>query len=120
MTLKATLLAGGLAASFSFILAAPSFADSSVFDQSYRTTVRTADYNLDQPKDVAALYRTLRVAAGHVCGPRSMTGSIGASPGYEQCVANAMAQAVARMDSEPLTSYYQEQLEQSRKLATAQ
>jgi UrcA family protein len=115
---KVTLLAGGLAASLFCILAAPSYADSSIFEQSYRTSVRTSDFNLDQPEDVAALYRTLRIAAGHVCGPRSQTGTIGPSPGYQQCVANAMAQAVRRVDSEPLTSYYQQQLEQPRKLAT--
>ena len=113
-------VAGGIAAALSCALSAPSYADSSIFEQSYHTAVRTSDYNLDQPRGVAALYQRLRVAAGHVCGPRLQTATIGPSPGYERCVADAMAQAVARMDSEPLTSYYQQQLEHSRKVATAQ
>jgi UrcA family protein len=74
------------------------------------TSVRYADLNLDLPADVAKLYHRIADAADGVCGPRELTGSRLVSPGYQRCFADAVAQAIARVDRPALSAYHQQQL----------
>lgn len=68
-----------------------------------------ADLDLARPADVAVLYRRITLAAQRLCGPRPLTGSYHTSPGYDHCVTDAVAGAVARVHQPALTAFARSQ-----------
>jgi UrcA family protein len=73
-------------------------------------SVRYADLDLDRPAGVARLYGRIRAAADNVCSPRVLTGSYVPQPDYQRCFADAVTQAVARVDRPALSAYHQQRL----------
>jgi UrcA family protein len=86
------------------------FAAGAAADEVRSLSVRYTDLNLDRPADVARLYQRIRLAAEDVCGPRLLTGSHVPAAGYQRCFADAVAQAVARVDRPALSAYHQQRL----------
>jgi UrcA family protein len=70
--------------------------------------VRYADLDLSRPADVKVLYHRIRLAADATCGERELTGAHLPLPSWEQCVAQAVDAAVARVDRPALTAYHHE------------
>jgi UrcA family protein len=103
-----TLLWSSLAALM--ICAAPGAAtaadnDAAVIIKS--ATVRLTDLNLSRPADAAALYQRIRRAARKVCGDELAGGSPPASPLDWDCVREAVASAVTRVNQPLLTAVHQ-------------
>jgi UrcA family protein len=86
------------------------FAAGAAADEVRSLSVRYTDLDLDRPADVARLYQRIRLAAEDVCGPRLLTGSRVPEAGYQHCFADAVAQAVARVDRPALSAYHQQRL----------
>jgi UrcA family protein len=70
-------------------------------------TVRIADLNLSLPADAAALYQRIRRAARNVCGDGLAGGSPLASSLDWDCVRDAVASAVTRVNQPLLTAVHQ-------------
>ena len=68
--------------------------------------VRFGDLNLHSVEGVTTLYRRINSAAEDVCGPESIPGSRIVSADYRDCVARAVAEAVAKIDRVELSAYY--------------
>ncbi len=79
-----------------------------------QTTVHFGDLNLDQPSDVATLYRRIRLAAESVCGERLLPGHFIISPHWRGCVAQAVQRAIASVNRPALTAYYRAQTTASK------
>jgi UrcA family protein len=79
--------------------------------QTHSSTVQYKDLDLSRPHDVAKLYKRITVAAGRVCGSRTLTGSFYRTTDFANCYADAVAQAVARVDQPSVTNYYRERAE---------
>jgi UrcA family protein len=86
------------------------FATAASAAESHSLSVPYADLDLDRPADVARLYQRIRRAAEDVCGPRLLTGSHVPEASYQLCFADAVAQAVARVDRAALSAYHQQRL----------
>jgi UrcA family protein len=86
------------------------FATAASAAEVHSISVRYADLDLDRPADVARLYGRIRAAADNVCGPRVLTGSYVPQPHYQRCFADAVTQAVARVDRPALSAYHQQRL----------
>jgi UrcA family protein len=86
------------------------FAVGAAADEVRSLSVHYADLDLERPADVARLYQRIRLAAEDVCGPRLLTGSHVPQSGYQRCFADAVAQAVARVDRAALSAYHQQRL----------
>jgi UrcA family protein len=86
------------------------FATAASAAEVHSLSVRYADLDLDRPADVARLYQRIRVAADNVCGPRVLSGSNLPLPDYQRCFADAVAQAVVRVDRPALSAYHQQRL----------
>jgi UrcA family protein len=69
-------------------------------------TVGFGDLNLDQPAGAAVLYRRIRNAAEHVCGPPQRPGSNIPSIAWRTCVADSVERSVIAVDRQALTAYY--------------
>ena len=67
-----------------------------------RATVRFADLNLAEPKDVAELYRRIEYAARKVCIEHVRE--------RDDCARRAIANAVMKIDRDVLTDYHREKL----------
>lgn len=70
-----------------------------------QAAIRFSDLNLNHPGDVAILYGRVRAAANSVCSaatPNSVLRVLVMS-----CVVDATERAISRINSPPLTSYYQ-------------
>jgi len=74
--------------------------------QPVSVVVKYADLDLNRPVDVKVLYHRIRLAADRACGEREITGSHLSLPSWEVCVANAVDQAVVRLDRPALTAYH--------------
>ncbi|HTX24482.1 MAG TPA: UrcA family protein [Steroidobacteraceae bacterium] len=112
----------GVSVSVLLLACAAAYADSppSVAFQ-HASLVRFTDLSLDRPGDVAKLYERITAAADKVCGPRSLTGSYSKSGVYASCYADAVSQAVARVNHPALTAYYEQRTPSpARALAIAQ
>jgi UrcA family protein len=70
------------------------------------TEVRYGDLDLDSTAGVAALYSRLQVAAEKVCDSRFRPGTFVVSASWRTCVADALTQAVAAVDSPAVTAYH--------------
>jgi UrcA family protein len=68
-------------------------------------TVRFGELNLHPVQGIATLYQRITSAA-EVCAPTSIPGSRIVSPDYRDCVARAVAEAVAKIDRVELNAYY--------------
>jgi UrcA family protein len=102
-------LLGGAAASVLLLASAAAFADSSSAVQlQHAATVRFSDLNLDRSRDVARLYGRIELAADKLCGPQSLTGHYYKAAEYEGCMADAIADAVTRINREALSAYYRQ------------
>jgi len=64
------------------------------------------DLNLTNAEDVAILYRRITRAAEEVCEPAARTGSKLPAPAYHDCVAHAVATAVAKVNRPELSAYH--------------
>ncbi|HXY76395.1 MAG TPA: UrcA family protein [Steroidobacteraceae bacterium] len=64
------------------------------------------DLNLTNAEDVAILYGRITRAAEEVCQPAARTGSKLPRPGYHDCVAHAVAVAVAKVNRPELSAYH--------------
>jgi len=94
--------------------AVPADADSN------QTTVHFGDLNIDRPAGAAVLYRRIRAAARSVCGDPQPPGLHMTSPDWRRCVAQAIDEAVARVDRPAVTAYHREHSAPSdRKASTA-
>jgi len=110
MSFRAGIILSGIAASaFALSLASPALhAHNTIMDRTeLSTNVHFEDLNLDQPSDVATLYRRISSAAARVCGSRATTWIYYTLTEYQSCVTDTMQQAVARVNRPQLTSYYQ-------------
>lgn len=72
----------------------------------WQQKVSYGDLNLNRPEGIAALYRRLRAAADEVCQPAG-AGDLVSEMHSRQCEAEAIGQAIAKIDVPGLTSYYQ-------------
>jgi UrcA family protein len=72
-------------------------------------TIRIKDYDLTKHDDVVRLYSQIGKVAAAACGSESRTGSLLASPGEQACVKQAIDNTVARIHSEQLTAFHQQQ-----------
>jgi UrcA family protein len=95
------------------LASASAYADSAPNSAPSSLSVRIADLNLAQPRDVARLYTRISKAADQVCGPRSVGGFNLTSTDYRTCYADAIEQAVAHLDRPVVTAYYRERLVES-------
>ena len=108
MSPRARIVLGTIAAasiSFASTLCA---ANGSADAIQQRATVRFADLNLDRSGDVAVLYERISVAAQQVCRQRALNGADVVSPRYDQCVADTVEKAVARVNRASLTAFSRE------------
>jgi UrcA family protein len=103
MTIAGRILAAAAVSVLSFGSAA-AYADPATSS----LTVRIADLNLNQPRDIARLYTRISSAADKMCGPRSVGGFNLTSSDYLSCYSDAVAQAVAHLDRPAVTAYYRE------------
>jgi len=79
-------------------------------------TVRVSDLDLNRPADAAKLQQRIRRAAAIACSDGLIPGSPGASDPDRDCVASAVANAIASVKpatvaqvlSEPLSAYRQQ------------
>jgi UrcA family protein len=106
MTIAGKLLTCAAVSVISLVCGA-AYADSSSVEV-HSSIVHYKNLNLNRPHDVAKLYKRITVAADRVCAPRSLTGSFYMTTEYESCYADAVAQAVARVDEPSVTTYYRE------------
>ena len=72
-------------------------------------TIHIKDYDLTKHDDVVRLYKQIGNVATAACGGESRTGSLLASPDEQACVKQAVDRTVAKIHSEPLTAYHQQQ-----------
>jgi UrcA family protein len=107
----------GVAMSVIALACAGAYADSPPFE-THSSVVHIKDLNLNRPQDVATVYQRITVAADRVCGPRSLPGSHYRTTDYENCYADALARAVARIDQPSVTSYYRQRTESFSAKAT--
>ena len=70
------------------------------------TTVRIADLDLSVPANAAALYRRIRRAAELVCGDGPASAALPGAIPQGECVQNAVASAVTRVNQPLLTDVY--------------
>lgn len=91
----------GAAAAFAPAIASADYADSPNSVVSSSKVVRYHDLNLSQPDDVAMLYARIRRAAAEVCT------SSAAAAAQRDCYQEAIATAVARVNSPSLNAYHQ-------------
>jgi UrcA family protein len=105
MTVARKLFLGAAVSAIS-LGCAGAYADSAPNSASSSLTVRIADLNLNQPRDIARLYTRISSAADKVCGPRSVGGFNLTSADYLSCYSDAVAQAVAHLDRPAVTAYY--------------
>ncbi len=84
----------------------------------HSTTVRAEHVNFHRPREVAALYDRITYAANQVCTPRSLTGAYYTSPGYVRCYTKAVDDAVASVNRPELSTYHQQHLASSSRLAS--
>jgi UrcA family protein len=70
--------------------------------------VRFNDLNLDQPRDVARLFRRIGSAAERVCGTSSFAGHYNKTAAYELCYKDTVASAVAHIDKPSVTGFFQQ------------
>lgn len=108
--MKRFVLALGLATALG---AAPLAAEEITTDQAHAVPVRFADLDLSQPQDAAALLSRLQVATARACSaseiPRPAPSALRA---IEECRAEAMDAAVARINAPELTRLHQARVQQ--------
>ena len=77
--------------------------------QPHPVTVRYADLDLNQARDVRVLYHRIRVAANESCGIGEITGSRLKLQSWQECVERAVDQTVTHLDRPALTAYHRQQ-----------
>jgi UrcA family protein len=117
------LLMGAAASAFA-LACGVAYADSPqpVGFAQHSSIVRTADLDLNRPKDIAKLYNRIAWAADQLCGPRAVGGMNYTSADYASCYADAVSRAVAHIDRPSVTAYFQQHSADSasRKLTALQ
>jgi UrcA family protein len=108
MSLRARIVLGSIAA-FSMSFASTLYAaDGSADSIQRQSTVHFADLNLDRSADVAVLYERISQAAEQVCRQRALNGADVVSPRFDQCVADTVEKAVAKVNRASLTAFSRE------------
>src|SRR5882757_5647456 len=80
------------------------YADN-VNDEHHRMLVHFADLDLAKPAGIAAVYGRLRGAAKRVCAPLEGK-DLRSVAAFQQCVTDAVTQAVAEVNQPNLSAYY--------------
>jgi UrcA family protein len=93
-------------------------ADTPVERPARSSGVHFADLNLDRSGGAASLYQRLGAAAEKVCSSRAFAGLYYTYADYRSCVADALQQAVTRVNHPALTAYYQQRHAAAVRLAT--
>ncbi|MFO1427047.1 MAG: UrcA family protein [Steroidobacteraceae bacterium] len=115
-----TMAAIALAAPFIALTATPARAATPVPAAVPSITVQYADLDLDRMAGARLLYGRLQRAAAQVCGNPLRTGSRIVSAHWQQCTAQAVADAVAALDRPLLRAYHAGQTGAAPTLQTAQ
>jgi UrcA family protein len=76
--------------------------------------VYVGDLHPGRAADVATLYARIRTAAETACGEPRLPESRFIDPRYRRCVEAAVREAVARVDSPPLSAYYRRHTNRER------
>jgi UrcA family protein len=71
-------------------------------------TVSFADLDLSKPAGAQTLYKRIKAAARHVCGPVDNYTYVTPSRGFRECYEKAIADAVAQIDRPSLTALHRE------------
>ncbi len=71
--------------------------------------VRFQDLDLSTAQGARILYGRIRRAAGEVCAPYQVSGSLIPSAAWRSCFEQAIATAVRRVDSPLFTAYHERQ-----------
>lgn len=98
-TVFAIVLVGGVVSGFAV---KPAHADS--FDVP-QVTVKFADLDISRPAGAARLYGRIKTAATMVCSSFDRSG-LAAQVNFKACVSDAIARAVAKVDSPSLYAVY--------------
>ena len=109
----------GVAVSVLSLACAAAYADTPPLN-GLQEIVRFNDLNLDQPRDVARLFKRVSSAADKVCGTHSFAGHYNKLADYEICYKDTVASVVAHIDRPSVTTYFQQRGSDSRKLVAQQ
>jgi UrcA family protein len=77
-------------------------------------TVSFADLDLSKPAGAQTLYKRIKAAARHVCGPVDNYTFVTPANAFRQCYAKAIADAVAQIDRPSLTALHREETRSAR------
>jgi UrcA family protein len=77
-------------------------------------TVSFADLDLSKPAGAQTLYKRIKAAARHVCGPVDNYTFVTPASAFRQCYAKAIADAVAQIDRPSLTVLHREETRSAR------
>jgi UrcA family protein len=87
---------------------AAAYADAPPVIGSQLELVRFNDLNLDQPRDVARLFKRVNSAADKVCGTRSFAAHYNKLADYEFCYKDTVASVIAHIDRPSVAAYFQQ------------
>jgi UrcA family protein len=76
--------------------------------------VSYADLDLSKPAGAQTLYKRIKAAARHVCGPVDRYTYVTPSQTFRQCFDQAIADAVAQVDRPSLTALHREETRTAR------
>lgn len=77
-------------------------------------TVTFADLDLSKAAGAQTLYKRIKGAARHVCGPVDNYTFVTPARAFSQCYAKAIADAVAQIDRPSLTALHREETRSAR------
>ena len=77
-------------------------------------SVSYADLDLSKPAVAQTLYKRIKAAARHVCGPVDNYTFVTPSKAFRQCYEQAIADAVAQVDRPSLTALHREEARPAR------
>jgi len=106
------LTRAGLAA---FAVCTSLIAYSASAEQKVKTqSVTYADLDLSKPAGIQTLYKRIKSAARHVCGPVDQYTFVTPAASFRACFDQAVADAVAKIDRPSLTALHREESRTAR------
>jgi len=76
--------------------------------------VSYADLDLSKPAGAQTLYKRIKAAARHVCGPADQYTFVTPPAAFRECFEKAVADAVAQVDRPSLTALHREETRTAR------
>ena len=76
--------------------------------------VSYADLDLSKPAGAQTLYKRIKAAARHVCGPTDQYTFVTSASAFRQCFNKAVADAVGQVDRPSLTALHREESRTAR------